>query len=524
MTLTANGDEMMARGHGLTQSGAADETPALDVRRISKTFEGQTVLKQASLKIMPGEIHGLVGQNGSGKSTLIKILSGFHTPDDGSEVFVNGQQLELGSPVAAREAGLRFVHQDLGVVSDLTVLENVLLGERYPTGLAGRIKWKDAAALVNSRLERLGLDIDPYTKVADIPPAARAGVAIARATSRWDSESALLVLDEPTAFLSGDDVQTLFEIVRRIASDGQAVMIVTHHLEEILDVSHSVTVLRDGRVVSAAQTGDLDQAALARLIVGQDVSYASHDPVDLASHGELALRATGLRGGTVDDISVDVRAGEIVGIAGLAGSGREALAALISGRAERSAGEVRVGDTRVASGQPLEAIETGIAWVPGERGLGIFHDQNVRQNLTVGAHGKLVNAFGRINTRAERRETKHWIETLGIVTRGPDAPIRTLSGGNQQKVLIARALRRQPKVLLLDDPTVGIDVGARAQIHSIIADRASKGTGVILVSTDSEELVRLADRVLIVARGRIVSELVKGPNLTAEAIDTAQLG
>jgi ribose transport system ATP-binding protein len=502
---------------------ATADAPVLDIRSVSKTFGGQTVLRQASLTIRAGQIHALVGQNGSGKSTLIKILAGFHTPDDGSEAFVNGERLELGSASEARASGLRFVHQDLGVIGDLTVTENVLLGENYPTGLFGRVKWKEARALAASRLQRLGLDIDPRAKVAELEPAARAGVAIARATSRWDEASAVLVLDEPTAFLSGDDVETLFDVVRRIAAAGQAVMIVTHHLEEVLGLSDVVTVLRDGRVIANQPTQGLDKDSLTKLIVGQEVSFASAEHSNRDGKSGLMLSCERLVGATAADVSFDVQPGEILGIAGLAGSGREVLAALISGRTFRVDGRVLVDGQEVASGDPLAAINAGIGLVPGERVLGIFADQSIRQNLTIAAHERHVVA-GRIKARSERAETKEWIERLGIVARGPDAPIRTLSGGNQQKVLIARALRRNPKVLLLDDPTVGIDIGARAQIHAIIADRASEGTAVVLVSTDSEELVRLADRVLIVAHGRLAAEISRGPDLTVEAIDTAQLG
>lgn len=513
---------MRSRSSTSSDDAGASRMPVLDVRRVSKTFDGQAVLREASLKIMPGEIHALVGQNGSGKSTLIKILSGFHTADDGSEAFVKGQALELGSAVAARDAGLRFVHQDLGVVGELTATENVLLGEAYPKGLAGRIRWRDAHALAAERLQRLGLDIDPREIVSELAPAVRAGVAIARATSRWGAESSVLVLDEPTAFLSGSDVATVFEVVRRISSSGQAVMVVTHHLEEVLGLSDVVTVLRDGRVVASEPTRGLDAEILTRLIVGQEIPRASRKRESI-DRGEYVLRATGLRGRTVADFSINVGAGEIVGIAGHNGSGREAVAALIGGREPRVAGQVVVDGAEVRSGEPRAAIAAGIALVPGERTLGIFADQNLRQNLTVAAHRRHVIA-GRISVRRERSEAQEWIDALGIVTRGPDAPIRTLSGGNQQKVLIARALRRSPMVLLLDDPTVGIDVGARSQIHEVIADRAAQGAGVVLVSTDTEELVRLADRVLIMVRGRVVAELSRGSELTVEAIDAAQLG
>jgi len=517
------GGKHVSSRNGTSHGGAgASQKPALEARGVSKTFDGQVVLRKVSLKVMPGEIHALVGQNGSGKSTLIKILSGFHTADDGSEASVNGRRLELGSPAAAREAGLRFVHQDLGVIGDLTVTENVLLGERYPRGFAGRIRWTEANALAKARLARLGLEIDPSARVGDLAPAARAGVAIARATSRWDTGSSVLVLDEPTAFLTGSDVATLFEIVRRISSAGQAVMIVTHHLDEVLGLSDTVTVLRDGRVVASEATDRLDSERLTRLIVGRDRACSNHTPTSTGS-GREALRVAGLRGGSVADLSLHVHAGEIVGVAGHTGSGREAVAALIGGRAEPAAGQVFVDGRPLPGGDPRVAIAAGIGWVPGERALGIFADQNVRENLTVASHRRHLVA-GRISVRAERAEAQKWIDALGIVTHGSDAPIRTLSGGNQQKVLVARALRRDPGILLLDDPTVGIDVGARSQIHDVIASRASEGTAVVLVSTDTEELVRLADRVLILVRGRVTAELLRGPHLTREAIDAAQLG
>jgi ribose transport system ATP-binding protein len=497
------------------------ESGALVLSDVSKTFNGRRVLSNASLSLQPGEIHALVGQNGSGKSTLVKILSGFHVPDQGARGWVNGVPLELGSASAAQALGLRFVHQDLGVISSLTSTENLFLGRSYPRGLGGRIRWAEARRVAAKRLAEVGLDVDVHTPVGELEAAERAGVAIARATMD-DATLAVLVLDEPTAFLPAADVDRLFRIVRRIAARGHAVLIISHHLDEVLEVSDRLTVLRDGHVVARVRTNEVDQATLARLIVGRDVRARDVERSAEVSERPVVLSVKALQGRTIDDFSVDVREGEIVGVGGLTGSGRESLASLINGRLKRTGGTVIATGSPVAPGSIKDILKAGVASISGDRTYGVFAGLKVRENLTVGNQDALTR-FGWLSNRAERAETDDWIDDLSIVTTGPDALISSLSGGNQQKVIAARALRRKPRILVLDDPSAGIDVGSKAQIHEILAGRAEAGLAVLLVSTDSDELARLSDRVLVFCRGRITAQLRRGQDLTPENIDLAQL-
>jgi ribose transport system ATP-binding protein len=498
------------------------QSPALEIRGLSKTFAGQVALDRVDLTVAVDEIHALVGQNGSGKSTLIKVLAGYHQPDPGgaAAAAVRGRPLVLGSATAAHDSGIRFVHQDLGLILDLSVVENLMVGHRYPTAFPCRIRWREAARVAAGLLAEVGVRLDVRAPVSSLGLAERTAVAIARALPH--REKALLVLDEPTAALPADDVERLFGILRRLRDAGNSILIVSHHLDEVLQLANTVTVLRDGHSVAVSPTADVDHDRLSWLIVGHDLdrSVSRSEPVEVVERP--VLRLDRLSGATVVDVSAAVRAGEIVGIAGLTGSGREVLAALVTGRVDRD-GEVEVDGRAIAPHNPRAALGSGLASVPGERArYGTFANLTVRHNITVGSLRRHVRR-GSINGRTERHEVAGWIEQFGIVTRGCDAPISSLSGGNQQKVLVARAMRLAPKALVLDDPTSGIDVKAREQVHRIIATSASEGTAVLLVSTDSDELSRLCDRVLVLGRGRVRTELRRGVDLSQERIDHAQV-
>jgi ribose transport system ATP-binding protein len=497
----------------------------LRVARLTKSFGAQIALRGVDLSVDYGEVHALVGQNGSGKSTLIKVLSGYHQPDPGSEADLAGRPFPLGSAHAARTAGLRFVHQDLALVLELSILDNMMLGRSYPVGLGGRIRGRVAAERVGGYLRQVGLEADVRLPVASLSPAERSAVAIARALSDTGSGRLLLVLDEPTAALPSDDVSRLLGAIGSLRDEGHGVLLVSHHLGEILDIADRITVLRDGGVVASVRRSEVDQRRLTELIVGH-----SAVPADVVPHGQgrgrLAqdpvLRIRRLRGGRMTGLDLDVFPGEIVGVAGITGSGRESLASLITGGLPRL-GHVEVAGTVLQPGQPHRVLAAGAAGVPGERArFGVFPNLGVRANMTISMlerHRRL----GRIDRRRERGEVFDWIDRLSIVTQGPDAPIQSLSGGNQQKVLVARALRTRPKVLVLDDPTQGIDIGARAQIHEVIQRCAADGIGILLISTDSDELARLADRVVILAGGRCGRILQRGPAVTAKVIDISQL-
>lgn len=496
--------------------------PALEIRNLSKTFSGQVVLDRVDLVLGEAEVHALVGQNGSGKSTLIKVLAGYHQPDPGASASVAGRPLQLGSVSAAHDAGIRFVHQDLGLVLELSIVENLMLTRPYPRAFPGRIRWREARRLAARMLARVGLETDVRRPVGELGLADRTGVAIARALPDPALGRAVLVLDEPTASLPADEVERLLATIRRLREVGHSILLVSHHLDEVLDVADQITVLRDGRRVASTAGAGVDQDGLTRLIVGHDLTISTGREEAVASTEAGVLHLDGVAGGTVQSVSVMVRRGEIVGIAGLTGSGREALGAMVSGRLPRTGG-VLVDGSAVAPADPSAALAAGLAFVPGERArYGTFASMTVRHNMTMGSLRRHARR-GRIDARAERREVAGWIDELGIVTRGADAPITSLSGGNQQKVLVARALRLEPKALVLDDPTAGIDIKAREAVHQIIERSTESGLAVLLVSTDSAELARLCDRVLVLSHGRVTREIRRGSGLSPEVIDHAQV-
>jgi ribose transport system ATP-binding protein len=498
------------------------DTNALEIANLSKTFSGQVVLDRVDFSVGEGEVHALVGQNGSGKSTLIKVLAGYHQPDPGASATVHGQPFTLGSASEAHQRRLRFVHQDLGLVLELSAVENLMLGRRYPTSFGGRIRWRDARRITRERMTRAGLYIDVRIPVGELGIADRTRLAIARALPEHEDDKVVLVLDEPTAALPSRDVDRLFDTIRRLQRAGNTVIIVSHHLDEILNIADTITVLRDGKKVATTPAHGMDHEKLTLLIVGHELEVSTGRLEAHEVSGQPVLRLERLSEGSVADVSAVVHQGEIVGVAGLAGSGREILASMITGRLPR-AGQVYVDDQLVSAHSPRAALDTHLVSVPGERArYGTFPNLSVRQNLTICSLDRHVR-LGAIDAGGERDEVRQWIADLDIITRGSEAPITSLSGGNQQKVLVARALRLAPRVLVLDDPTAGIDVGAREQVHRIIETSSTENMAVLLVSTDSDELARLCDRVLIMSRGRITREFRRGVDLAPEAIDHAQV-
>ena len=496
----------------------------LQLRHVTKSFGEQTALRDVDLSVAYGEVHALVGQNGSGKSTLIKLLSGYHQPGPGAEAELDGRPFQLGSTHAARVAGLRFVHQDLALVLPLSILENMMLGRPYPVGLGGRIRWRAAADRAGGYLRQVGVKADVWSLVGSLSMSERSAVAIARALSDTGHGRLLIVLDEPTAALPADDVGRLLEAIARLRAEGHGVLLVSHHLGEVLDIADRITVLRDGRVAASVPSADVDQRRLTELIVGHSAVVSDPGPqrADPDERENVVFRVRQVSGGRIRGLDLDVRAGEIVGVAGITGSGRESLAPLLTGGLPHL-GEVEVAGSLLTPGRPRGVVAAGVATVPGERArLGVFPNLGVRANMTI-SQPQSHRRWGRIVRSRERREVEMWIDRLGIVTQGPDAPMPSLSGGNQQKVLVARALRTRPKVLVLDDPTQGIDIGARAQIHEVIERCAAEGIAVLLISTDSDELARLSDRVLVLAAGRHAQTLERGPALTAKSIDVSQL-
>ena len=499
-------------------------SPVLEVERVSKTFTRTKALSSVSMTIEPGEVHALLGQNGSGKSTLIKILSGYHAPDLGGGIRIQGNDLPLQSPVQSYRLGCRFVQQDLGLVSTLSVLDNMALGSGFPTSL-GTIRGKATYKQAKGDLERLSLDIDPKAMVATLSASERTGVAIARAL-REDPEypACLLVLDEPTATLPVDEVDHLLDRVSAMAATGVGVLYVTHHLGEVFRVAHNVSVFRDGVVVGAGPVKDFDHAAIVQLLAGEELlaeeteSRQEKPGREAARDHQIVFEVNGLSSGALTGASFRVERGEIVGIAGLAGSGRDSVLGASFGALPRTAGEVMVGGHALPAGRPDVAISHGIAYLAPDRKIGGgVMTMSARENLTL-PDLKPFWKGGLLRRRAETSRTKEWFERLSVrPANAVNDPLSIFSGGNQQKILFGKWLSQKPSVFLLDEPTQGVDVGAKADLHRELVAAAENGAAVIVSSSDLEELADLCDRVLVIVEGRISAEL-QGGELTEGAI------
>jgi len=494
----------------------------LVVRHLSKTFPGQVALDDIDMSIAAGRTHALVGQNGSGKSTFIKVLAGYHQPDEGSEADLNGAPFVLGDGSAAHAAGIRFVHQDLGLVDVLSSVENISMGVGYTTRRFGRIDWGADTRRAKHGLVSLGFDdIDVTVPVGRLAPSQKTAVALARALHGWEDHAHLLVLDEPTASLPGDDVERLFEAIRILKERGVAILYVSHHLDEVFEIADDVTVFRDGKRVTTVETSSLDHGGLIELMIGHRLERAEHRS-SAQLEGQARLQVRGLRGGSIHGIDLDVRPGEIVGIAGITGSGREMLVPFITGQLPSDAGTVRVDGVDVPNYDPAAAIAAGMAFVPADRATqGVIAFASVTANLTL-ADVKRNRRGGRLRHADETAECMVWVDRLSIKTASPMLPIAALSGGNQQKVLFGRSLRLTPTVLVLDEPTSGIDVAAKDQILRLIDQAAIDGAAVLVVSTDSDELAQVAHRIIVMVDGVIADELT-GTDMTPEHIEHAQL-
>lgn len=479
--------------------------PLLDIRTVSKTFPGLRALDDVSFTVSRGEIVALVGQNGSGKSTLVKILSGFHDPDPGSEIFWHASD---GSVLAGSEVHeqLRFVHQDLGLVSMLNAIENLDLSRQLGGGAFSPVRTSAEAEFAEQTLAQMGAEIDVRAPVANLTSAERTMIAIARALEDWNTEDKILVLDEPTASLHGDEITRLMEAVRQLAATGAGIVFISHSLEQVTSLADRIVVLRDGKVVENCTANAVDHDTLATVIAGEEIAREGiREPSQL---GAVKLSARGLEGPRVYGIDLEVRAGEILGVTGILGSGREQLAQLLFGAVPRDAGEIEVNGTAVEPDSPSAAIEAGMALVPADRSRqGAVMTMSVGENLTLTDLNSLAGRMWSVSRKQEREEVDNWIDTVDVRPRDPSRPLSMLSGGNQQKVVMAKWLRSLPDVLVLDEPTQGVDVGAKATLHQLIVKAADTGVAVLICSSDTEELVHLAGRVLVLRDGRAAGVL-----------------
>jgi ABC-type sugar transport system ATPase subunit len=490
--------------------------PLLVVEGLSKTFPGLRALSDVDFGVGSGEIVALVGQNGSGKSTLVKILTGIYDADPGARVTFHGQDGEGAA------GSVHVIHQDLGLVPQLNTVENLDLGRRHGLGAALPTRAREEIEHAQELLRQFDATFDVTVQVGRLTPAERTIVAIARALDGWSDPRGLLILDEPTAALHSDEVGRLFAAVRHAAARGAGVVFVSHRLDEVMDLADRVVVLRDGRVVADTPVAELDHTELVRLIVGAALEQAR--PRDRCAPGEPVLQVRDLAGGTVDGLGLRIREGEVVGVSGILGSGREHVAALLFGAIPRVRGTVAVGGVTLRADDPRAAMRAGAAYVPADRQAdGAVMTMRVRENLTLPDLRRLRRRFGRLDASAERREAGTWMERIALRPAEPERPLELFSGGNQQKVVLAKWLRNEPRVLLLEEPTQGVDVGAKAAIYELVRDAASHGAAVVMASSDTAELATVCDRVVVMRDGAARIEL-QGRDLTEERLVIEGLG
>ena len=496
---------------------AADGVPVLDVAGVSKAFPGVLALDDVSMTVRAGSVHALMGENGAGKSTLIKILAGAYAKDSGT-IAIEGRPVDIRSPRDALDLGIKVVFQEISLIPEFSVAENIAL-EDLPVGPLGSVNWRrvrrDAAAL----FDRVGFRVDPAARTGDLPISQQQMVEIARAISQ---QARIVVMDEPTSSLTPTEIKLLFQVIRRLTGMGMAVIYVSHKLEEVFEIADTVTVLRDGALISTLPIGDHDQGSLIEHMVGRTIDelYPRKRAHDV---GEPVLSVTGLTNAKLRDISLTARAGEVLGFFGLMGAGRTELAKAIVGYDRVHAGSVRVAGQELRPHNPARAVECGVGLLTEDRKEeGLVLGMSVMHNMSLPSIGRLSRA-GFIDDREERRETEAYVGRLRIRTPDIERPIRNLSGGNQQKVLLSRWLMHGLKVIILDEPTRGIDIGAKTEIFALVDELAAQGLAVLMMSSEMPELLGLSDRIMVMANGRITAEMSR-ETANQEAILNAAIG
>ena len=492
--------------------------PLLQLTAIQKSFGAVRALKGVSFELLPGEVHALLGENGAGKSTLIKVITGAHQPDGGT-LAVAGEVVSQLTPSKARELGIACIYQQPALFPDLTVAENIGLRLKK-TGLLSRVRWANQRTHAVELLQRIGAEISPDAEVRSLSMPEQQLVEIACALG---SGARIVVMDEPTASLTQKEQHLLFKVVRDLRESGVGVVYISHRLEEIFALADRVTVLRDGESVGTNAVETLTESAMIKLMVGREVSSIYPPSEGEAGKVVLSLTNLGCAASGVSGVTLDVRAGEIVGMAGLVGAGRTELARILFGITPADSGGISLNGEKISINSPREAIARGIAYVPEDRRRhGVILEMPIAHNITMAIHPKFFPGSV-LRFKAESLLAKDFIRDLGIKAYGPDAPGGSLSGGNQQKVSVARWLATQPKLLILDEPTQGVDVGAKAEIHKIIRGLAKDGLAVLMISSDLPEVLGMSDRVAVMRGGRLV-EIIDKQHADAHTVMSAALG
>ncbi|HEY0258473.1 MAG TPA: sugar ABC transporter ATP-binding protein [Lacisediminihabitans sp.] len=483
----------------------------LELRDVSKSFGQVVALASADLTVEGGSIHALVGENGAGKSTLVKIVAGLYQRDRG-DVLLRGESVDFTTTAQAKEAGIAVIYQEPTLFPDLSVMENMFMG-RQPTDRFGRIDRKAMRAAANDVFNRLAVRIDPDRPAEGLSIADQQIIEIGKAILL---NARVLIMDEPTAALSGVEVDRLFAVTRSLRDEGRAVVFISHRFDEVFSLCDRITVMRDGRFVSVDAIADVTEDEIVRRMVGRDVSELF--PKQEASIGDVVLEVSGLSSaGVFDDINFTVRSGEIVGLAGLVGAGRSEIARAIFGVDHYDTGTVALGGRRVPRRNPGMAMSLGFAFVPEDRRKqGLILESSVARNATLAIRRQLTK-FGLLTSRSENASARIWATRLQVKSSALDTLAGTLSGGNQQKVVLSKWLATDPRLLIIDEPTRGIDVGTKAEVHRLISELAGRGMAILMISSELPEVLGMADRVVVVREGRITDQISRA-DATAENV------
>lgn len=494
-------------------------SPVLTTHGIYMAFGGINVLKDIDFEIYPGEVHGLVGENGAGKSTLLKNIAGVHVPKAG-EIRLNGEVVHIPNPQVATELQISLIHQEPLTFPDLDVAENIFIGRQPMTGVLRHVDWATMYSRSAEILDSLGVKLDPRAKVRGLSIADQQMVEMAGALSQ---DAKILLMDEPTAALTLSEVEDLFSIIRLLRDQGTAIVFISHRLEEIFDISDRITVLRDGELIGERMAGEASVDEIIQMMVGRPLS-ALFEKGETEEFGEPMLEVEGLtRALKFEDISFNIRAGEIVGMAGLVGAGRTDVARALFGTLEIDSGTIRIDGQEVEINRPRDALKHRMIYVPEDRKQnGLLMPMSVTKNMTLAVLERL-SRNGWLRERLEEEMAQEYIEKLNIVLRDPSQPVRELSGGNQQKVVLSRWLMAKPKVMLMDEPTRGIDIGAKAEVHRLMSELATQGIAILMISSELPEILAMSDRIIVMREGRINGRFDKD-RATAERIIAAAAG
>jgi ribose transport system ATP-binding protein len=481
----------------------------LSMKNVNKSFPGVLALDDVTLDILPSEIHALVGENGAGKSTLMRALSGVSKIDSGT-IYWKGKTVDISQPRDAQKLGISMIHQELAIIPYLDVGKNIFLGREPQLKVSGVIDWKKLYQQAQEQLDKLGLDINPKTPVESLTIAQQQMVEVAKALSM---DASLIVMDEPTSALTEKEVDALFSYMIKLRENGVSIIFISHRLNEIQRVSDRITILRDGKWIGTSEVRDLSQNDIVKMMVGREVEQSTKKQAKPSS--EVILQIKNLSSGDdVHEVTFDLHKGEILGIAGLVGAGRSALAEAVFGSRKITSGYMKLGHKKVKFTSPKMAIEHGLGLVPEDRkAQGLFLNMAVWQNIVI-AGVKKTTRFGFIRKAETQKISTSLVDRLSIKTPSLGQQVKNLSGGNQQKVIIARWLSLKPKILILDEPTRGIDVGAKAEIHNLLKELATEGVGVLMISSELPEILGVSDRILVMKEGHLVAVL--DPELSSQ--------